>query len=120
METLVYVCVCICAQLPFIDVVSLEYIDSINVRDVEDGLVAGRIWQLHQNFIQQHRLQEIKHDTLSNVISKVTNHKEEAYFISMLYVCVCVCLTGLYILSCALVLLLNSLSGPDEVNCLAA
>lgn len=43
--------VCVCAQLPFIDVVSLEYIDSINVRDVEDGLVAGRIWQLHQNFI---------------------------------------------------------------------
>lgn len=33
---------------------------------------------------------------------------------------VVVSLTGLYILSCTLFLLLNSLSGPDEVNCLAA
>lgn len=38
-------------QLPFIDVVGLEYVDSIDVRDVEDGLIAGGIWQLHQNFI---------------------------------------------------------------------
>lgn len=33
---------------------------------------------------------------------------------------VCVSLTGLYILSCTLFLLLNSLSGPDEVNCFTA
>lgn len=42
--------------LPFIDVVRLEYINSINVRDVEDGLVAGRVGQLHQDFIEEHRL----------------------------------------------------------------
>lgn len=38
----------------------------------------------------------------------------------LLPVCVCVCLTGLYILSCVLFLELNSLSGPEELNCLDA
>lgn len=42
--------------LPFVDVVRPEYVDSVDVRKVEDGVVAGRIGQLHQNLIQQHRL----------------------------------------------------------------
>lgn len=48
------------STVPFVDVVGPEYVDSIYVREVEDGVVAGRIWQLHQNLIQQHRLQGSK------------------------------------------------------------
>lgn len=43
-------------RLPFVDVLGPEYVDFIDMGDVEDGLVAGGIWKLHQNFIKQHRL----------------------------------------------------------------
>lgn len=42
--------------LPLVDVVGPEYVDPVDVREVEDRVVAGGIRQFDQNLVQQHRL----------------------------------------------------------------
>lgn len=43
---------------PLVQSLRFERVDAVDVRDVKEGLVAGRIrWHLHQHLIQKQRLQ---------------------------------------------------------------
>lgn len=46
-------------DLPLVNVVCSEGVDPVNVRNVEDGLITGRVCgQFHQDFIQENGLKE--------------------------------------------------------------
>jgi len=71
------VCVCVCVCVPLIDVVGLEDVDPVDVGDVEDGLVTGRVWKLHQDFVQEHRLdtrQETRDTTTQTLRINTVGH----------------------------------------------
>lgn len=49
------------AHVPLVQGLGFESVDAIDVRDVEQRLIAGRVgWHFHQYLVQEERLAEMK------------------------------------------------------------
>lgn len=94
---------------PLVQSLRFERVDAVDVRDVKEGLVAGRVGRhLHQNLVQKQRLRARQVGRSNPGTASAAGAP---------------CPTVLYIFSWTLDLRLKSLSGPEEEeeeeNCLA-